>query len=159
VDEAGDPAEEPDDARERREPPPAVTHVHVYLPDAEIDLNSPEDVGPRWWERALDRAMAHIRPWHTLVGAALVLVPIPRHGYSVAATWANVVWHGHEATLWLGYALAIVGVAAAYRAERRCGDGMVRATVVRAWTVCALIGVTGAIDLWDPVQIWTGVNW
>ena len=153
-DDAEDQDDNEPDEEQRDDVPPPVQHIHVYLPDADIDLGSPEDVGPRWWERALDR----IRPWHTLVGAALALVPTPT-GYSAAATWASTVWYAHEEALFAGYALAIVGVAAAYRAERRCGDGMVRATLVRAWTVCALIGITGAIDLWDPIQIWTGVAW
>lgn len=147
---------EPDEGEQHTpEAPPEPQYILVKLApgmDAD-DLDHPEDVGPPWWSRLADR----VRPWHLLAGAALALVPTPT-GYSAATTWANIVWHGHEEALWLGYTLAVVGVASAYRAERRCGNGMVRGVLVRAWTVCALVGVTGALDLWDPVQILTGVS-
>lgn len=120
------------------------------------DNNAPTETEttPAWWRAGLDR----IRPYATVAGLGLAVVPTWT-GYSAAATWAACVYYGREtAGTHIGYGLAAAGLAAAAIAVHRARSlpGVIAS---RAVLGCAVVGATSAIHWWDPIELLTGVAW
>ncbi|MBD2831653.1 hypothetical protein ID871_09215 [Streptomyces pratensis] len=95
------------------------------------------------------------RPWQVCGALAIALVPIPGVGYSVATIWASCV-HLTRAE-WgqgTGYALACTPLAIAVMRITRSGGTLRRLLLLAV----SLVGLTGAIDLYDPVTWITGVS-
>ncbi|MFD8710386.1 hypothetical protein ACFV07_07915 [Streptomyces anulatus] len=130
-----------------RQPDPQI-HVHVLLP------YEPEPEPTRW--QRLWRWLTSIgRPWQICGALALALLPIPGVGYSVATIWASVVTEARaEGGQDAGYALALTPLAIAVMRIVR-GGGTLRRLLLLA---VSLVGLMGAIDLYDPVTWITGVK-
>lgn len=95
------------------------------------------------------------RPWQVCGALVLALVPIPGTGYSVATTWAYAVSQARAAEGQdLGYALALTPLAIAVIRITRGGGTLLRLLLLAV----SLIGLTGAISLYDPVTWITGVR-
>ncbi|MEU5716578.1 hypothetical protein AB0G71_12435 [Streptomyces sp. NPDC020403] len=128
-------------------PAPQV-HVHVVIPYEEPP--EPTRRERLWaWLRTIGR------PWQVCGALALALVPIPGVGYSIATIWAYTV--GEARTEWgqgTGYALACTPLAIAVIRITR-GGGTLRRLLLLA---VSLVGLAGAIDLYDPVTWITGVH-
>ncbi|MFD8407193.1 hypothetical protein ACFV1G_21210 [Streptomyces anulatus] len=132
-------------------PPPLpepVVHVHVVLP------YEPEPEPTRW--QRLWRWVTTIgRPWQICGALALALLPIPGVGYSVATIWASVVTEARaEGGQDAGYALALTPLAIAVMRIVR-GGGTLRRLLLLA---VSLVGLMGAINLYDPITWLTGVD-
>ncbi|WP_371624066.1 hypothetical protein OG245_15245 [Streptomyces sp. NBC_01116] len=132
-------------------PPPLPVpqvHVHVVLP------YEPEPEPTRW--QRLWRWLTSIgRPWQICGALALALLPIPGVGYSVATTWASLVTEARaEYGQANAYALALTPLAIAVMRIVR-GGGTLRRLLLLA---VSLVGLMGAIDLYDPVTWITGVQ-
>ncbi|TXS36942.1 hypothetical protein EAO72_26520 [Streptomyces sp. or43] len=94
------------------------------------------------------------RPWKICAALTLALMPIPGIGYSAATTWAYAVGQAREA--WgqsSGYALAVTPLVVAL--VRISHGGTLPRLLLLA---IALVGVTGAMHLYDPVTWITGVR-
>ncbi|MEU3700974.1 hypothetical protein AB0E82_01975 [Streptomyces anulatus] len=132
-------------------PPPLPVpqvHVHVVLP------YEPEPE-PTRWQRLWGWLTSIGRPWQICGALALALLPIPGVGYSVATIWASLVTEaraqgGQDA----GYALALTPLAIAVMRIVR-GGGTLRRLLLLA---VSLVGLMGAIDLYDPITWITGVD-
>lgn len=132
-----------------RQPDPQI-HVHVLLP------YEPEPEPTRW--QRLWRWLTSIgRPWQ--ICGALLLVSLPVFdGHSAATLWASCVAEvraeeGQDA----GYALALTPLAIAVIRITRSSStrgGLGRLLLL----AISLVGVAGAIDLYDPVTWITGVH-
>ncbi|MFF5773864.1 hypothetical protein ACFY8V_32795 [Streptomyces californicus] len=133
------------------EPPPQpgpVVHVHVVLP------YEPEPE-PTRWQRLWAWATSIGRPWQIGGALALALLPIPGVGYSAATIWASVVTTARaEYGQANAYALALAPLAIAVMRIVR-GGGTLRRLLLLA---ISLVGLAGAIDLYDPVTWITGVH-
>lgn len=129
-------------------PPSGPIEVHVRLLPVELP---PE---PTRWERLWSWITSIARPWQICAALTGALIPIPGVGYSAAGIWAYCV-DGARDQFGAGwaYAIALVSLYLAGRAVHR--TRRLRALV--ACTIC-LIGVTGAIHLYDPVTALTGVH-
>ncbi|MFD8404646.1 hypothetical protein ACFV1G_08180 [Streptomyces anulatus] len=130
-----------------RQPDPQI-HVHVLLP------YEPEPEPTR--RERLWRWLTGIgRPWQICGALVLALLPIPGVGYSVATIWASVVTEARaEGGQDAGYALALTPLAIAVMRIVR-GGGTLRRLLLLA---VSLVGLMGAIDLYDPVTWITGVK-
>ena len=105
---------------------------------------------PSLWDRVRTFAPA----WKIAAALAGAVVPIPGVGYSLGSVWAYTVSEGRaEWGAALGYGLALVPVLLAGRAV--AGTRSTRALLALA---IALVGVTGAVHLFDPVTAVTGVH-
>ncbi|WEH40777.1 hypothetical protein [Streptomyces sp. AM 2-1-1] len=129
-------------------PLPPQVHVHVVLP------YEPEPEPTRrqrlWaWVRTLGK------PWQLGGAIALTVLPIPGVGYSVATIWAYGV--SETRAEWgqgAGYALALTPLTVAV-IRITTGGGTLRRLLLLA---VSLVGLTGAIHLYDPITWITGVR-
>lgn len=141
----------PDDWREGH-PPPAAGPIEIRV---SVDLAPVEpEPEPSRWQR-LSAWIARNHPWRALAAFALAVFPIPFTGYSAATTWAYTVGEAREAFgTGHGYALAgIPFVLVVWRLVRSGG------TFLHAFGLAVfLVGLTGAISLYDPVTWITGVT-
>ncbi|MDX2922080.1 hypothetical protein, partial [Streptomyces sp. NE06-03C] len=131
-------------------PPPLpepVVHVHVLLP------YEPEPE-PTRRERLWQWLTSIGRPWQ-IVGA-LTLASLPLFdGHSIATLWASLVAEARtEGGQDAGYALALTPLAIAIIRIVQ-GGGTLRRLLLLA---VSLVGLAGAIDLYDPVTWITGVT-
>ncbi|MEU8704187.1 hypothetical protein [Streptomyces sp. NPDC048565] len=128
-------------------PEPQI-HVHVVLPYEEPP--EPTRRERLWaWLRTIGR------PWQVCGALALALIPIPGVGYSAATTWASCVsWTRTEWGQGAGYALALTPLAIAV-IRITTGGGTLRRLLLLA---VSLVGLTGAIALYDPITWITGVR-
>ncbi|MFD7066089.1 hypothetical protein ACFV97_02510 [Streptomyces sp. NPDC059913] len=125
--------------------PPGPIEVH-------LTLQPPE---PTRWKRFTTWLRKYGRPWQAGAALVLALAPIPGVGYSIATVWASAV--SETRTEWgqgAGYALACTPLAVAVLRIYYFG-GTIRRLVALA---VALVGLTGAIHLYDPVTWITGVR-
>lgn len=129
------------------EPPREVVVRHT------VELVWPEpEPEPTRWQRLWTWATGIARPWQAGLALLGAVVPIPWTGYSAATTWAYTMSEARAMNVGLGYALAFGAFGlAVHRLIRRRGVWPLWATVVTG------IGLFGAIDLYDPIQILTGV--
>ncbi|WP_420169023.1 hypothetical protein [Streptomyces violaceoruber] len=135
-------------APEPPKPPDPVVHVHVVLP------YEPEPE-PTRWQRLWAWVTAIGRPWQIGGALTLALLPIPGVGYSIATIWASVVTTVRaEYGQANAYALALTPLAIAVIRIVR-GGGTLRRLLLLA---ISLVGLAGAIDLYDPVTWITGVH-
>ncbi|WP_146057127.1 MULTISPECIES: hypothetical protein [unclassified Streptomyces] len=126
----------PDDVRAIRDA--LVPVEHVPLP---------------WWRRAV----ARMRPWATFAGFGLAVIPVPWTGYSAAATWAYSVHYAREVGgIHFGYALAAGALAFSSILIARAAN-YPQILLSRCTVACAIVGLSGAIHFWDPIQALTGV--
>ncbi|MFJ6319688.1 hypothetical protein ACIQJW_26760 [Streptomyces californicus] len=134
-------------APEPPKPPDPVVHVHVVLP------YEPEPE-PTRWQRLWGWVTAIGRPWQ--IGGALALASLPLFGgHSIATLWASVVSEARaEAGQDAGYALALTPLAVAVMRIVQ-GGGTLRRLLLLA---ISLVGLAGAIDLYDPITWLTGVD-
>ncbi|MCA1845090.1 MAG: hypothetical protein LC792_18230, partial [Actinobacteria bacterium] len=94
----------------------------------------------------------HLRPWHTLGGTVLALLPA-FGGYSAASGWAHAVHSCRvESGPGGGYTLALGALLAASVATWRRPYWATRTALV-----IALAGCLGAVHPFDPVTGLTGV--
>ncbi|MEV8396670.1 hypothetical protein [Streptomyces niveus] len=128
-------------------PEPGVVEVHVTFAPAAI----PE---PTWRER-LWAWGERIRPWQALAALVAAAFPIPFTGHSTASTWASTVSEAREA-LGTGHGYALAGIPLAvviWRLVRKGG------TFLRVFGLAVfVVGLTGAVSLYDPVTWITGVT-
>ncbi|WP_097921759.1 hypothetical protein, partial [Streptomyces sp. wa1063] len=131
-------------------PPPPVPQIHVHLVAPYYEEPEPTRRERLWaWLRQIGR------PWQICGALALALLPIPGVGYSVATIWASVVTEARaEGGQDAGYALALTPLAIAVMRIVR-GGGTLRRLLLLA---ISLVGLMGAIDLYDPVTWITGVD-
>lgn len=141
-------------------PPPAVhaapappplpvpqVHVHVVMP------YDPEPEPTRWqhlwsWIRQIGR------PWQICGALALASLPVA-HGHSVATLWASCVTEARdEGGQAAGYALALTPLTVAVIRIVRGGGTLPRLLLL----AISVVGVTGAIHLYDPITWITGVH-
>ncbi|MEV6081785.1 hypothetical protein AB0L80_42970 [Streptomyces sp. NPDC052069] len=131
-------------------PPPPQVHVHVVVP-----YEAPPE--PTRWERLKAWLTTIGRPWQ--IGGALLLVSLPVFdGHSAATLWASCVAEvraeeGQDA----GYALALTPLAIAVIRITRSSStrgGLGRLLLL----AISIVGLAGAIDLYDPVTWITGVH-
>lgn len=131
-------------------PSPAPVEVH-HTHTVEVTLVAqPEPEVPRWqfgWLRAW------LRPWQTLIAAAIALLPSPAYGHSLTSAWAAVLQEEREHGLGTPYALAVALLALAALLDRRHP-----AWWTRTLLVVAVLGGTGALGWYDPVTWLTGVR-
>ncbi|GGJ81945.1 hypothetical protein GCM10011583_11780 [Streptomyces camponoticapitis] len=129
------------------EAPPLAIQVHVTLDLAPV----PE---PTWRER-LWAWVARIRPWQALAALAAAVFPIPFTGHSAATTWAYTVGEARDG-FGPGYGYALAGIPLAVVVWRLVRKG---GTFLRVFGLAVfLVGLTGAISLYDPVTWITGVT-
>lgn len=138
-------------------PPPAPAPLPVPAPQVHVHVVIPYEEPPEPTRR--ERLWAWVRtigrPWQVCGALALALVPVPGTGYSVATTWAYTV--GEARDTWgqgTGYALACTPLAIAVIRITRGGGTLGRLLLLAV----SLIGLTGAISLYDPVTWITGVR-
>ncbi|MFJ7067512.1 hypothetical protein [Streptomyces sp. NPDC101115] len=113
-----------------------------------------EEPGPEPEPTLLDRIRSVAPVWKIGVALAGAAVPIPGVGYSLGGVWAYCVGEARTEFGVVGaYGLALVPLYLAGRAVARTRG-------LRALFACAvcLIGVTGAVHLFDPVTALTGVH-
>ncbi|ROQ69192.1 hypothetical protein EDD93_3689 [Streptomyces sp. 840.1] len=133
------------------EPPPLPApqvHVHVVMP------YEPEPE-PTRRERLWAWVRGFGRPWQISGALLLAVLPIPGTGYSAATTWAYAV--SEARTTWgqgSGYALAVTPLVIALIRLVHSGGTLPRLLLLTV----ALVGLTGAIHLYDPVTWITGVR-
>ncbi|RLU81101.1 hypothetical protein CTZ27_33200 [Streptomyces griseocarneus] len=129
--------------------------MHLVVDLVPPPPEEPEDQG-RWWWGWL---WPYVRPVHTAVGGLLALLPMPWTGYSAATTWAYTVHKSRAFGIPVAYGLGLGALAMALGADHRAQrEGTVRQLFTRTVTVIAFIGVTGAVDFFDPVTALTGVR-
>ncbi|WP_211285473.1 hypothetical protein [Streptomyces anulatus] len=129
-----------------RQPDPQI-HVHVLLP------YEPEPEPTRWqrlwaWVRQIGR------PWQIV--SALTLASLPLFdGHSAATLWASGVAEARaEGGQDAGYALALTPLAIAVIRIIQSGGTLGRLLLL----AISLVGLMGAIDLYDPITWLTGVT-
>lgn len=151
----------PDEVPPWRTPPPTqpvypqapAEVVHRYVHEIVLVPAEPEPEPTRW-----DRAWARLRglgqPWQLVTALGLSVAPIPPGRYSAATTWAYVVHQTRDQHgIGWGYAVGAGALAAAAALVSRHG-GVLRLFLLAV----ALIGVTGAIAVFDPITALTGVT-
>lgn len=131
-----------------REAPQPVEVIVRYEQDADL---TPVEAAPSRWQRLT----ATLLTWRSLVAVALAMVPLPYYGHSITTAWATALAACRDdAGIGAAYTLAGAAVAiaalAALRARRWWGAPLLIVTV---------IGATGVLRWWDPVQLLTGVPW
>ncbi|WP_329592149.1 hypothetical protein OG195_27345 [Streptomyces sp. NBC_01362] len=137
-------------------PPPPVQQIFIPQGPFEVHVTlQPPEPEPTRWERFTAWVGQFGRPWQICGGVALALLPIPGVGYSVATTWASVVSETRDAGgQGTAYALACTPLAWALLRIYYSGGTIRRLTVLAV----ALVGLTGAFHLYDPVTWVTGVS-
>ncbi|MEU0157949.1 hypothetical protein ABZ154_03650 [Streptomyces sp. NPDC006261] len=131
-------------------PPPPTPQVHVHLVAPYYEEHEPTRRERLWaWITSIGR------PWQIAAALILAFLPIPGVGYSVATIWASVVTTARaEYGQANAYALALTPLAIALMRIVR-GGGTLRRLLLLA---VSLVGLMGAIDLYDPVTWITGVR-
>jgi hypothetical protein len=95
------------------------------------------------------------RPWQVGGALALALAPIPGLDYSVATIWASCVTYSRaEWGQGAGYAHALTPLAIAIMRITASGGTLRRLLLLAV----SIVGLAGAIDLYDPVTWITGVR-
>ncbi|MEV0963282.1 hypothetical protein AB0J25_11950 [Streptomyces sp. NPDC049910] len=133
----------------RDDRPPGPIEVRVTV-DLAVPYEEPE---PSLWERFGAWLRQFGRPWQFCLVFAAAVLPIPGVGYSLGTVWAYTVGEAREVGVAHAYVLALVPLYLAARAVRR--------THSLRWLFAlavALIGVTGAVDWFDPITALTGVH-
>ncbi|MFF5285208.1 hypothetical protein [Streptomyces sp. NPDC013171] len=105
---------------------------------------------PSLWDRI--RSIAPV--WKIAAALAAAAFPIPGVGYSLGGVWAYCVSEARtEVGVTWAYGLALVPLCISGRVVKHTRS-------LRALFVCSicLIGVTGAVHLYDPVTALTGVH-
>ncbi|MFJ8883627.1 hypothetical protein ACIRJR_09455 [Streptomyces sp. NPDC102402] len=139
-------------------PPPApapaplpvpVPQVHVHLVAPYYEAPEPTRRERLWaWVRTIGR------PWQVCGALFLAFLPIVG-GDSVATLWASVVTEARaEGGQSAGYALALTPLAIAVIRITTDGGTLKRLLLL----AISLVGLAGAIDLYDPVTWITGVR-
>jgi hypothetical protein len=115
---------------------------------------APEPVAPEPEPTLWDRIRGIAPVWKILAALAAAVTPLPGVGYSAGSIWAYCVDEARtDFGVAYGYGLALVPLLLAGRAFLRS-----RALRWLVALVVALIGLTGAIHLFDPVTFLTGVH-
>lgn len=131
------------------EPPPAPVEVHHYTVIEHVP--APEQEPSRWsfaWMRR------HLRPWQSLIAAAVAVIPSPSYGgNSLSTAWAGVLDEARTDSLSTAYLLASVVLGVALFLDIRTGRFLARTLLV-----IALVGGTGALGWYDPITWLTGVR-
>ncbi|WP_405391076.1 hypothetical protein OG596_26410 [Streptomyces sp. NBC_01102] len=136
-------------------PPPAAAPPPDPAPQLLVLMPYVPEPDPTRRERLWAWVRTIGRPWQVCGALVLALVPIPGTGYSVATTWAYAVSQARAAEGQdLGYALALTPLAIAVIRITRGGGTLLRLLLLAV----SLIGLTGAISLYDPVTWITGVR-
>ncbi|MFD8687826.1 hypothetical protein [Streptomyces sp. NPDC059651] len=131
------------------EPLPAPqVHVHVVMP------YEPEPEPTR--RERLWAALRRIgRPWQISGALLLTVLPLPGTGHSTATGWAHAVSQARaEQGQAAGYVLALTPLAIAVMRILTSGGTLGRLLLLAV----SLVGLTGAIHLYDPVTWITGVR-
>lgn len=129
--------------------PPPVPQIHVHLVAPYY-----EEVDPTRRERLWTWVRGFGRPWQISGALLLAVLPIPGTGYSAATTWAYAISETRDT--WgqgAGYALALTPLTIAL--IRISHGGTLPRLLLLA---ISLVGLTGAIHLYDPVTWITGVH-
>jgi hypothetical protein len=132
--------------------------IVVPVPQGPIEVLvtlQPPEPEPTWWQRLTAWAGRFGRPWQAAGALVLALFPIPGVGYSVATIWASAV-SGMRAE-WgqgPGYALALTPLTWAFLRLYYHGGTIRRLTIFAV----SVVGLAGAIHLYDPVTWLTGVH-
>ncbi|MEU0627720.1 hypothetical protein [Streptomyces sp. NPDC005989] len=139
-------------------PPPPPPVQQIVMPpgwfEVHVTLQPPEPT-PTWWQRLGAWAGQFGKPWQAAGALVLALFPIPKVGHSIATTWASAVSEARDA--WgqgAGYALALTPLTWVFLRLYYCG-GTIRRLAIFAVSV---VGLAGAIHLYDPVTWITGVH-
>lgn len=138
-------------------PPPPAAPLEVHIT---IDMVRPEpepEPEPTFRERLTGWLTERLRPlwsWRGVLAMGLAVTPTTPTGYSVATTWAYTVSQARQFGYGWGYALGGGAVLLTGYALKLGGPTAPR---MFAGTVAA-IGFLGAISLYDPVLIMTGVH-
>lgn len=133
-------------------PPPTPGPVEVHhTHTVEVVLVPAEEEPPPRWDFGWLRAW--LRPWQTLIAAAIALIPSPAYGHSLTTAWAAVLNGERDNGLGTPYLLAgsLLGLALLLDLKRR-------AWWCRTLLVVALVGGTGALGWYDPITWITGVH-
>lgn len=130
-------------------PPPPVPQIHVHLVAPYYEEPEPTRRQRLWaWLRQIGR------PWQVV--GALTLASLPLFdGHSIATLWASAVAEARaEGGQDAGYALALTPLAIAVIRIVQGGGTLGRLLLL----AISLVGLMGAIDLYDPVTWITGVR-
>lgn len=134
------------------EPEPRPVQVHVTVQP--VPYFEPIEVEPTRRERLAAALRCVGRPWQICAALVLALVPIPGTGYSAATTWAYAVSETRD-TWGQGAGYALAGTTLAIALIRISRGGTLPRLLLLA---ISLVGLTGAIHLYDPVTWITGVR-
>lgn len=139
-------------------PPPPPPVQQIVMPPGPIEVHitlQPPEPEPTRWQRLAAWLGQFGKPWQAAGALVLALVPIPGVGYSIATTWASAVSEARDAGgQGAGYALALTPLAWALLRIYYHG-GTIRRLFVLAVSV---VGLAGAIHLYDPITWITGVR-
>ncbi|MFJ1698171.1 hypothetical protein ACIOHC_24150 [Streptomyces sp. NPDC088252] len=130
----------------------------IFIPQGPFEFHvtlQPPEPEPTRWERFTAWIGQFGRPWQICGALTLALLPIPGVGYSVATTWASAV--SETRGMWgqgAAYGLACTPLAWTLLRIYYHG-GTIRRLLVLAVSV---VGLTGAIHLYDPITWITGVT-
>lgn len=139
----------PPPAPEPEPPAPAAPLEVVHR--VEVDVVPPPAKQSRWSFAWLRR---HLRPWQSLIAAALAVIPQPSYGgHSLATAWSSVLDEARGDSLSTAYLLAAGLLAVALFLDIRKGRWWARTLLVTA-----LVGGTGALGWYDPITWLTGVR-
>ncbi|MEU0133382.1 hypothetical protein ABZ172_04975 [Streptomyces sp. NPDC006296] len=128
-------------------PPDPQIHVHVVIPYEE----PPE---PTRWERLWAWLRTIGRPWQVCGALTLAFLPL-FGGDSVATLWASCVTEARaEGGPSAAYTLALTPLAIAVIRITTGGGTVLRLLLLAV----SIVGLAGAIDLYDPVTWITGVT-
>ncbi|MFI8853663.1 hypothetical protein ACIGW3_26205 [Streptomyces sp. NPDC053499] len=135
------------------QPQPAPIEVYVTL----VPVPAEQEDEPGAWARAWAWLTDRIKPYALVIAAVGALAPMPWTGHSVATTWAAAVHEARGMHQAVGYAVGIGTFALSARAlvrSARRQEGQVRALF---FLVVTVVGLTGAVDWYDPISWLTGV--
>ena len=127
---------------------PVVHHVHHHVLLVPAEPEQPR----RSWAWLTSR----LHPWITLGAAFATLVPLNSDGTSCVSAWAHTLTEARDFGIAGAYVLAGSAITLAAVAEHTAHTRG-RQLVARALLVVALLGGTGAINLYDPITALTGV--
>lgn len=141
-------------------PPPAAPPIRTTPADPDpaplavrltVDLVHPQPEPARRWNWTW--LTSRIRPWSSLVAAAVVLGPW-LGGHSITGGWSALLAECRDAySIGGAYSLAGAALGLALLGER-IRPGL----ATRAALIVALIGGTGALGWYDPITALTGVR-
>ncbi|MFD9952456.1 hypothetical protein [[Kitasatospora] papulosa] len=134
-------------------PEPLAPQLHFHLVAPYYEEPEPTRRERLWaWVRTIGR------PWQACGALVLALVPIPGLDYSVATTWAYCVsaardqWGQEHAYALALTPLGIAVISLVRNAGPRGGLGRLLLLAV------SIVGLTGAMNLYDPITWITGVR-